>query len=49
MKSCKGVAMTLGQGAENSKLIKQKLNTKSSTKDEFVGVDDMRYFINAQN
>ena len=47
--------MSLGQGVVIATLIKQKLNTKSLTKAEVVGVDDVldlqiwtRRFINAQ-
>jgi len=55
MKSHTGATMTMGQGATSSKSSKQKLNTKSSTEAEFVGVDDVmsqviwtRYFLEAQ-
>jgi hypothetical protein len=48
--------MTMGQGAANAQLSKQKLNTKSSTESEFVDVDDvisqviwMKYFLEAQD
>eukprot|EP00957_Ditylum_brightwellii_P083233 6328183-Ditylum_brightwellii.AAC.1 len=47
--------MSMGGGAEYLSSIKQKLNTKSSTETEVVGVDDMmpqiiwtRYFLMAQ-
>lgn len=40
MKSHTGGVMTLGQGAVISMSTKQKLNTKSSTEAELVGVDD---------
>jgi hypothetical protein len=56
MKSHTGAMMTLGQGAANAQLSKQKLNTKSSTESEFVGVDDVisqviwtKYFLEAQD
>ena len=55
MRSHTGGMMTLGQGAVISSSTKQKINTKSSTEAELVGVDDVlnlqvwtRYFINAQ-
>ena len=55
MKSHTGATMTMGQGAASSQSSKQKLNTKSSTEAEFVGVDDImpqviwtRYFLEAQ-
>jgi len=40
MRSHTGVAMSLGKGAIYSASTKQKLNTKSSTEAELVGVDD---------
>ena len=40
MKSHSGAMMSMGQGAEISGSKKQKLNTKSSTESELVGVDD---------
>jgi len=47
--------LTLGKGAAYSTLTRQKLNTKSSTEAELVGVDDVmpqviwtRYFLEAQ-
>jgi hypothetical protein len=56
MKSHTGAVMTMGTGAAKSQSSKQKLNTKSSTESEFVGVDDVisqviwtRYFLEAQN
>jgi hypothetical protein len=56
MKSHMGAMMTLGQGAANAQLSKQKLNTQSSTKSDFVGVDDAisqviwtKYFLEAQS
>ena len=55
MKSHTGATMTMGQGAAFSQSSKQKLNTKSSTEAELVGVDDIlpqtiwyRYFLEAQ-
>ena len=55
MKSHTGGMMTMGRGALYSISKKQKLNTKSSTEAELVGVDDlmpqilwMRYFLEAQ-
>jgi len=42
MKSHTGGMMTFGVGAAISMLTKQKLNTKSSTKAELVGVDDIK-------
>jgi len=35
-----GIIMTLGKGAMYSSSCKQKLNTKSSTEAELVGIDD---------
>ena len=56
MKSHTGAVMTMGTGAAKSQSNKQKLNTKSSTESEFVGVDDVisqviwtRYFLEAPN
>ena len=50
-----GGALTLGQGAVISKSSGQKMNTKSSSETELVGVDDLlpavlwtKYFIEAQ-
>ena len=50
-----GGALTLGKGAVLSKSMGQKINTKSSSESELVGVDDVlptvlhtRYFIEAQ-
>jgi hypothetical protein len=55
MKSHTGVMLTLGKGAAYAASTKQKLNTKSSTESEVVGVDDRmpqvlwtRYFLEAQ-
>jgi hypothetical protein len=40
MKSHTGITMTLGKGCPMSSSIRQKINTKSSTEAELVGVDD---------
>jgi hypothetical protein len=40
MCSHSGIMMTLGKGAMYSSSTKQKLNTKSSTEAELVGIDD---------
>ena len=55
MKSHTGGVFTLGKGAAIASSIKQKLNTRSSTEAELVGVDDMvgnilwtNYFLKAQ-
>jgi hypothetical protein len=55
MKSHTGVMLTLGKGATYAVSTKQKLNTKSSTESEVVGVDNRmpqvlwtRYFLEAQ-
>ena len=55
MKSHTGRMMTMGQGALYSAPKKQKVNTKSSTEADLVGVNDlisqilrMRYFLEAQ-
>ena len=55
MRSHTGGVMSLGKGAAYSTSTRQKLNTKSSTEAELVGVDDCmgqilwtRYFIEAQ-
>jgi hypothetical protein len=55
MKSHTGGTMTLGKGSPYSACVKQKLNTKSSTEAELVGVSDImpqvlwtRYFLQAQ-
>jgi hypothetical protein len=55
MKSHTGGTMTLGRGAPYSTCVKQKLNTRSSTEAELVGVSDVmpqvlwtRYFMQAQ-
>ena len=41
MKGHTGAGMTLGKGAVYSRSTKQKINTKSSTESELVGVDDI--------
>ena len=50
-----GATMPMGKGHPYSKAKKQKLNTRSSTESELVGVDDLmpmvlwrRYFLEAQ-
>jgi hypothetical protein len=55
MRSHTGGAMTLGKGVVYGASTRQKLNTRSSTEAELVGVDDMmpqilwtRYFLEAQ-
>ena len=55
MKSHSGAMMSMGQGAAISGSKKQKLNTKSSTESELVGVDYympmiiwVKYFLEAQ-
>jgi hypothetical protein len=55
MKSHTGAYMTLGKGAAYAASTRQKLNTRSSTEAELVGVDDVmalvmwtRYFLEAQ-
>ena len=55
MESHTGGMISMGRGALYSASIKKKLNTKSSTEAELVGVDDlmpqmlwMRYFLEAQ-
>jgi hypothetical protein len=55
MKSHTGATMSLGKGAAYSRSTRQRLNTKSSTEAELVGVDDVmpqvlwtRYFLEAQ-
>jgi hypothetical protein len=45
MRSHTGAVLTLGQGALMSMSIKQKINTKSSTEAELVGVDDAMNFV----
>ena len=45
MRSHTGMALTLGRGALISGSYKQKINTKSSTESELVGVDDGMPFI----
>lgn len=54
-KSHSGAAMTLGQGMTYTSSVRQKLNTRSSTEAELVGVNDFmpqvlwtRYFLEAQ-
>ena len=47
MRSHAGAVMTLGKGAALSPSTKQKLNTKSSTEAELVGVDDTMTFENS--
>jgi hypothetical protein len=55
MKSHTGATMSLGKGSIYSTSVRQRLNTKSSTEAELVGVDDVmpqvlwtRYFLEAQ-
>ena len=55
MKIHPGAMMSMGQGAAISVSKKQKLNTKSSTESDLVGVDDympmiiwVEYFLDAQ-
>jgi hypothetical protein len=55
MKSHTGATMSMGKGSVYSSSTRQKLNTKSSTEAELVGVDDRmpqilwtRYFLEAQ-
>jgi hypothetical protein len=55
MKSHTGATMSLGKGAIYSRSTRQKLNTKSSTEAELVGVDDVmsqvlwtKYYLEAQ-
>jgi hypothetical protein len=45
MRSHTGAVLSLGQGAMMSMSSKQKINTKSSTKAELVGVDDALNFV----
>jgi hypothetical protein len=45
MRSHTGAVLSLGQGALMSMSLKQKINTKSSTEAELVGVDDTMNFI----
>ena len=45
MRSHTGAVLTLGQGALLAMSIKQKINTKSSTEAELVGVDDAMNFV----
>ena len=54
-KSHTGACLTFGHGSVLSLLLKQKINTKSSTEAELVGVDDamtfvmwMKYFFESQ-
>ena len=55
LKGHTGGTLTMGKDSIMSKSIKQKLNTKSSTESELIGVDDIlpdvlwtQYFLNAQ-
>ena len=55
MKSHTGATMSLGKGSVYSTSVRQKLNTKSSTEAELVGVDDVmpqviwtRFFLEAK-
>ena len=45
MRSHTGAALTMGKGSLISMSVKQKINTKSSTKAELVGVDDAMNFV----
>jgi hypothetical protein len=45
MRSHTGAVLSMGQGALMSMSLKQKINTKSSTEAELVGVDDAMNFI----
>jgi hypothetical protein len=45
MRSHTGAVLTMGQGALMSMSLKQKINTKSSTEAELVGVDDAMNFV----
>jgi len=45
MRSHTGAVLSLGQGALMAMSLKQKINTKSSTEAELVGVDDAMNFI----
>ena len=45
MRSHTGAILTLGKGALTSLSCKQKINTKSSTEAELVGVDDAINFL----
>jgi hypothetical protein len=45
MRSHTGAVLSLGQGALMSMSLKQKINTKSSTEAELVGVDDAKNFV----
>jgi hypothetical protein len=45
MRSHTGAVLTMGQGALLSMSLKQKINTKSSTEAELVGVDDAMNFV----
>ena len=45
MRSHTGAALSMGKGSLMSMSTKQKINTKSSTKAELVGVDDAMNFI----
>jgi hypothetical protein len=55
MKSHTGATMSLGKGSVYSTSVRQKLNTKTSTEAELVGIDDVmpqvirtRYILEAQ-
>jgi hypothetical protein len=45
MRSHTGAVLSTGQGALMSMSLKQKINTKSSTEAELVGVDDAMNFV----
>ena len=45
LKSHTGATMTMGKGSPISILSKQKINTRSSTEAELVGVNDVMYLI----
>jgi hypothetical protein len=45
MRSHTGAVLSMGQGALMSMSLKQKINTKSSTEAELVGVDDAMNFV----
>jgi hypothetical protein len=45
MRSHTGAVLTLGQGALMSMSLKQKINTKSGTEAELVGVDNAMNFV----
>ena len=44
-KSHTGVYLTLGHGCVLSTSVKQKINTKSSTESELIGIDDAMTFV----